>query len=50
MSRAFVSERDGFNFCREMSRKCPEAGLRGDCEADECRYVVKTREKEPKKE
>ena len=40
MSRAFVSENDGFNFCREYERNCPEANLRGRCELDSCKYIV----------
>ena len=40
MSRAFVSESDGFNFCREYERNCPEANLRGRCELDRCKYIT----------
>ena len=40
MSRAFVTEHDGWNHCWEQSRDCPDANLRGRCERDSCRFAA----------
>ncbi|MBQ2626410.1 MAG: hypothetical protein IJG17_01410 [Eubacterium sp.] len=41
MSRAFVTEHDGWNYCLDRSRDCPDASLRGQCERISCRYGPK---------
>ena len=38
MSRAFVSESDGWNYCLLREQHCKDASLRGECERDRCKY------------
>ena len=40
MSRAFVTEHDGWNYCWEQSRDCSDANLRGRCERAYCKYAL----------
>ena len=51
MSRAFVSEQDGWNYCLLREQHCKDASLRGECERDACKYgplpEKKTDEKKP---
>ena len=49
MSRAFVSERDGWNLCRIRGRHCMDADLRGECERSECKYPPEKEESENRK-
>ncbi len=41
MSRAFLKELDGWNFCRSRQRECSDAAFSGRCERESCKYGSK---------
>ena len=45
MSRALVSEQDGWNYCLIRHRHCKDATLRGECERITCKYPAEEEEK-----
>ncbi len=38
MSRAFMKELDGWNYCRSHHRECSDAAFNGSCERTACKY------------
>ena len=38
MSRAFLKELDGWNYCRSRHRECSDAAFSGRCERAACKY------------
>ena len=47
MSRAFVTEQDGWNYCLIRQQNCKDATLRGECERDRCKYPPEKKEEAP---
>lgn len=46
MSRAFVSEQDGWNYCILRKKHCKDATLRGECDRERCKYPEEEEQKE----
>lgn len=46
MSRAFIKESDGWNYCRTRHIECSDAAFSGDCERSICKYPEERRLKE----
>lgn len=38
LSRAFITELDGWNFCKSRKTECSDAALDGSCERSACKY------------
>lgn len=42
LSRAFITELDGWNFCKSRQTECSDAALDGSCERSCCKYGQET--------